>query len=184
MLILPYTDNTFATIYADPPWPEVGGGQIKRGADKHYSLMSIKEIKALSTEIRRVTTLNSHCYLWVTNNYLQDGLDVLETWLYDYKTIITWGKDKIGLGQYYRGQTEHCLFGVRGNIPYRTLPNGLRAQGRTLLIAPRTQHSVKPEQMRGWIEQVSPGPYLELFSRVESPNWTSWGNQIITKRLL
>ncbi len=25
----------YKTIYADPPWPEVGGGKIKRGADRH-----------------------------------------------------------------------------------------------------------------------------------------------------
>ena len=184
MPILPLEKGNFTTIYADPPWPEIGGGVIKRGADKHYNLMSVDEIKLMGTEIKRVTQDNSHCYLWATNNYLHHALHVMESWGYMYKTTITWAKDRIGLGQYFRGQTEHCLFGVRGNIPYRVKPDGLRAQGTTLIIAPRTEHSVKPEKMREYIELVSPGPYLELFSRVESPNWASFGNQIITKRLL
>lgn len=37
----------YHTIYADPPWMERGGGKIKRGADRHYPLMSTKDIMAL-----------------------------------------------------------------------------------------------------------------------------------------
>lgn len=32
------------TIYADLPWYEIGGGKIKRGADRHYSLMKTNDI--------------------------------------------------------------------------------------------------------------------------------------------
>ena len=42
-----FPQGKYKTIYIDPPWPEHGGGKIKRGADRHYALMSIKEIKAL-----------------------------------------------------------------------------------------------------------------------------------------
>ena len=42
-----FPQGQYKTIYIDPPWPERGGGKIKRGADRHYALMSIKEIKAL-----------------------------------------------------------------------------------------------------------------------------------------
>ena len=31
----------FKTIYADPPWTEVGGGQIVRGAQRHYPVMGL-----------------------------------------------------------------------------------------------------------------------------------------------
>ena len=34
----------YKTIYADPAWSEVGGGKIKRGADKHYKTMKTKDI--------------------------------------------------------------------------------------------------------------------------------------------
>lgn len=168
-------DKKYCTIYADPPWMETGGGKIKRGADKHYTLMKTKDIAALP--IGDIAEKNCHLYLWTTNNFLPDALDVMKAWGFTYKTIITWGKDKFGLGQYFRGQTEHCLFGVRGVLPYKTL-NGLRQQGRTLLLAPRTEHSVKPEVMRQMIEKVSYGPYIELFARKVVAGWDAWGNEI------
>jgi len=38
--------------YADPPWPEYGGGKIKRRADRHYPMMKVKDIIALGSEQR------------------------------------------------------------------------------------------------------------------------------------
>lgn len=170
----------YRTIYADPPWNERGGGQIARGAQRHYPLMATEEIRHLEVGGKPVSWLaedNAHCYLWVTNNFLIDGLAVLKGWGFEYKTMITWAKDRIGLGQYFRGQTEHCLFGVRGNLPYRS-QDGKRSQGTTLISAPRTEHSVKPEEMRQMIELVSQGPYLELFARKHVLGWDVWGDEV------
>lgn len=168
----------FKTIYADPPWPEIGGGKIRRGADKHYSLMSVQQIAAMAPQIQKISEENCHLYLWVTNNRLHDGLHILETWGFRYITIITWMKDRKGLGQYYRGKSEHCLFGVKGVLPYRVLENGKRAQGVTAFKAPRTKHSSKPNEMRQMIEIVSWPPRLELFAREKSRGWYVWGNEI------
>jgi N6-adenosine-specific RNA methylase IME4 len=167
----------YKTIYADPPWPEKGGGKIKRGADRHYPLMKIKEIMDLQAFISSIADDNSHLYLWATNNFLKDALIVMETWGYRYVTTITWIKDKTGLGQYYRGITEHCLFGVKGSIPYKII-DGKRCQGKTGFYAPRNEHSKKPEEMRKMIEIVSPGPYIELFARQKTPGWDVWGNEV------
>lgn len=83
-----------------------------------------------------------------------------------------------GLGQYFRGMTEHLLFGVRGQPPYKLLPDGKRAQGTTLISAPRTEHSVKPAEFHALVERVSVGPYLELFARRPTVGWDVWGNEI------
>lgn len=166
----------YKTILADPPWNESGGGKIKRGADRHYPLMKTKDIIALP--VGELAEENAHLYLWVTNGHLPDGLKVMEAWGFKYKTNIAWAKDRIGIGQYYRGQHELCLFGVRGNIPYRMLPSGKRAQGRTLITAPRQAHSAKPEKLRAMIQVVSPGPYVELFARQQAPGWDVWGNEV------
>jgi N6-adenosine-specific RNA methylase IME4 len=175
--------KTFQTIYADPPWFESGGGQIVRGAQRHYPLMKTDAICRLEIRegisVKWLAAENAHLYMWVTNNFLRDGLKVMEAWNFEYKTMITWAKDRIGLGQYFRGQTEHVLFGVRGNLPYRTRESdGKRAQGTTLITAPRGEHSVKPEEMRQMIELVSPGPYVELFARRPAPGWSVWGNEV------
>lgn len=165
----------YKTIYADPPWHEAGGGKIKRGADKHYPLMKTKDIMAIP--VQDIAAGDSHLYLWVTNNHLQDGLKVMEAWGFRYITMVTWLKDRIGLGQYYRGLTEHCLFGVRGRLPYKVIA-GKRQQGVTGFMAPKGKHSEKPAEMRRMIERVSYPPYIELFGRERVPGWDVWGNEV------
>ena len=49
-------NKKYKTIYADPPWPEYEGGKIKRGADRHYNLMTIKEIMSLNIRLGRSPT--------------------------------------------------------------------------------------------------------------------------------
>lgn len=174
--MIPFPDKKYKTIYADPPWAEHGGGKIKRGADRHYPLMKTKDIIALP--VKELAEENAHLYLWVTNNFLEDGLRVMEAWGFDYKTMITWAKDRISLGQYFRGMTEHCLFGVKGNLPYKIL-EGKRQQGRTLIVEPKTIHSRKPDAMRAMIEKVSYPAYIELFARESFKNWDHWGNEML-----
>lgn len=153
-----------------PPWNESGGGKIKRGADKHYPLMKTKDIIAMEPFITSISLPNSHLYLWVTNNFLQDGLNVMKAWGYKYITKITWVKEgKPGLGQYYRGLSEDCLFGRKGMVPYKVV-DGKRQQGVTAFTAPRREHSQKPEFMRQQIEKVSYPPFIEIFARPQEDN--------------
>jgi len=168
----------YKTIYADPPWYERGGGKIKRGADRHYPLMKTAEIMALP--VNELIGDDAHLYLWVTNNFLPDGLQVMAAWGFKYVSLITWLKDgQAGLGQYYRGLTEHCLFGRKGSLPYKVV-DGKRQQGVTGFIAQRGKHSEKPALMRLMIEKVSYPPYVELFARqaVDRPGWDVWGNEV------
>lgn len=207
----------YGTLIADPPWPEVGGGQIKRGADRHYQLMSIPEIVALGSEVQKVMKSDSHLYLWVTNNYLEQGFAVARAWGFPkYITTITWEKERQGLGQYFRGTTEHVLFFRRGQPSYRIREDGKRAQGRTgfktlpegsevlrvytedfatlieRFLAEGTffeerrlgRHSAKPARVHEWAEQVSHGPYLEMFARSSRPGWDSWGNEAPDNNLI
>lgn len=171
----------FRTIYADPPWPMYGGGRIKRGSDKYYHLMGVKNIKRLP--VNRIAETNCHLYLWTTNNYIKEGIEVMEFWGFRYITTITWVKDKIGLGQYFRGLTEHCLFGVRGILPYKII-NGKRAQGETAFFTKKGKHSEKPEEMRQMIELVSYSPRIELFARKKVRGWYCWGDSLTKKDLI
>lgn len=168
----------YKTVYLDPPYYEKGGGVIKRGADRHYPLMKTKDIiTLLQKDIVPLIDENAHCYCWVTNNFLKDGIQVLESMGFRYVTIITWAKDRIGLGKYFRGQTEHILFGVKGKVPYKII-EGIQAQGKTLVSAPRTEHSKKPHVFYELIEKVSYGPFLEVFARNTREGWTSYGNEV------
>jgi N6-adenosine-specific RNA methylase IME4 len=173
-------ETKYKTLYADPPWNESGGGVIKRGADKHYPLMKTKDIIEMAPFVKSISDENSHLYLWVTNNFLPDGLQVMDAWGFRYITCITWMKDKIGLGQYFRGITEHCLFGVKGVLPYKMSDTNGRLQGSTGFYAPKGEHSEKPYNMRRMIELVSYEPRIELFARERFDGWTAWGNELPT----
>jgi len=175
MTHLPFPDKKYKTIYADPPWMEQGGGKIKRGADKHYKLM--KTINICKLPVSDIVENNCHLYLWITNNFLADGLKVIEAWGFRYITCITWIKDRQGLGQYFRGITEHCLFAIKGNLPYKII-DGKRKQGKTGFYANKKAHSKKPNEMRKMIETVSYTPMIELFAREKVDGWDAWGNEI------
>lgn len=156
---------------------ERGGGKIKRGADNHYSLMKTKQIMELP--VKQIADENGcHLYLWTTNNFLPDAIKVIDAWGFEYITTVTWMKDRIGLGQYYRGLTEHCLFATtKQRLPYKVL-DGKRQQGVTGFCEPKGTHSTKPQKMRKMIESVSLDPRIELFARQEFPGWDCWGNEI------
>ena len=171
-------NRKYQIIYADPPWFERGAGKIKRGADKHYPIM--KTIDICNLPVYKLADDNCHLYLWVTNTHLADGLKVMESWGFNYKTMITWTKDRFGLGQYFRGLTEHCLFGVKGMIPYKVI-GGKRQQGTTGFYAKRTVHSKKPVEMRELIEKVSDRDgfnKIELFARSLVEGWDVWGDEV------
>ena len=119
----------FSTIVIDPPWLERGGGKIKRGADKHYNLLDTPGIvkTIIQSPIWNDVDDNAHMYLWVTNSFLPQGLEVMKSLGFRYITNIAWVKNQIGLGQYFRGKHELCLFGTRGRgvVPRtdaRTIP--------------------------------------------------------------
>lgn len=170
----------FQTILADPPWLEQGGGKSKRGADKHYSLLKTKQIPKVMMEEcpywDQIAEI-AHLYLWVTNNFLKDGLWVMEQLGFRYVTNLVWTKPSFGLGQYRRGQHEILLFGVKGRgIALRQSRKASSWIGQKEIKS--SQHSKKPLETYETIEEGSPGPYLELFARSERENWQSWGNEI------
>ena len=158
----------YQTILADPPWDiqQTGG----RGASNHYPVMTLDAIKRLG--VRDVVAENAHIWLWVTNASILAGHEVMKSWGFTYKSCLTWIKPYFRLGVYLRNQTEHVLFGTRGNAPIQ-----FRSQG-TWFYAPVQDHSHKPEEQYAIIERCSPGPYLELFARRRRPGWHAWGNEV------
>lgn len=167
----------FQTVVLDPPWLERGGGKIKRGADRHYPLLKTDQLPDVIRGCPHWGSVgeSAHMYMWVTNNFLVDGLWLMHEIGFTYKTNVVWVKQRIGLGQYFRGKHELCLFGVRGNA------YSVRTDDKTIgsvIHADRGQHSKKPDEFLDIVEKRSKGPYLEVFARRTRENWTSWGNEL------
>lgn len=144
-------------------------------------MKTIDIIQLMKTELNgNINEDGCHLYLWVTNNFLQDGFKVIEALGFKYITMITWMKERQGLGQYYRGLTEHCLFARKGMLPYKIV-DGKRQQGLTGFIERKTEHSKKPEKMYEMIEKVSYEPYFEMFARNKRDGWEVMGNEVSEK---
>lgn len=180
-MLFPDSGHKFACIAADPAWPEHGGGQIKRGADKHYPLMSVQDIARLP--VRGVVADSAHLWLWVTDTYLCDGsgFAVAKAWGFRPVADFPWvkmanGQLQKGLGQYSRKCHEHLLLCVRGDA----MVPGPADRPDSVLIAPRQEHSVKPKcAYTDIIERVSQaGPRLELFAREKRAGWIVLGNEV------
>ncbi len=161
----------FATILIDPPWDWGDEGDVNQmgRAKPDYSTMGIDELLALP--VGELADVDCHIYLWITNRSLPKGFALLEQWGFRYVTCLTWAKPHFGMGNYFRGQTEHILFGVKGSQPLRRHDVG------TVFYADRgpNGHSSKPPAIYELIESCSPGPCLEMFSRCERDGWSAWG---------
>lgn len=178
----------YGAILADPPWAyQVWSAKgTGRSAEQHYDTMSATEIAAMN--IADMAADDCVLFLWATWPCLKQALDLTESWGFTYKTCaFDWMKAsntqpdffqeevpaQIGLGHWTRSNTEPCLLATRGK------PKRLNADVRQGIIAPRREHSRKPDGIHERIERLVAGPYLELFARQSTrPGWTFWGNQI------
>src|SRR5262249_52433691 len=127
----------FRTIVIDPPWPYDDRVNAKnRGAANHYPLMSLHDLSLLP--VREVAEDDAHLYLWTTNAFVASAFMLVKMWGFEQKTMLTWVKPQIGMGHYFRNNTEHVVFAVRGKLAgkSRSLPTAFRAN--------RRQHSEKP----------------------------------------
>jgi N6-adenosine-specific RNA methylase IME4 len=168
----------YSAILADPPWnfavrSAKGDG---RSAKNHYGTMSLADIKALP--VADLAAPDCALLLWATDPMLPQALDVMKAWGFTYKTVgFYWTKTNkdgspfVGCGYWTRANPEQCLLGVRG------APKRINRDVRRLIIAPRRQHSRKPDETRAHVERLVPGPYCELFARESAANWSAWGNQ-------
>jgi N6-adenosine-specific RNA methylase IME4 len=166
----------YSTLVVDPPWQykeRAGITKAKRllpAAATRYSVMGFDELAALP--VVDLAADAAHLYLWTTNPMLPTAVDLIAAWGFRYVTLITWRKlGTLGMGYYFRGDTEHVLFGVRGSLP---IPPERRQ--RNWFEAKKTGHSRKPAAFWDLVRACSPGPYADLFSREPQLGVDSWGH--------
>ena len=193
----------FRCVLADPPWSfgtwsEKGlgrspGGQSRAAQrqnkpENHYQTMSATQICALP--VSEVAADDCALFLWAVDPLLPLAFEVGSAWGFTFKTVaFYWAKERrvtsrrgrdtdvpdhqrfpMGTGYWTRANPETCLLFTRGS------PKRLSASVRKLLIAPRREHSRKPDEQYDRIETLCAGPRLEMFARTERPGWTPWGN--------
>ena len=163
----PLPQGPFRVIVLDPAWEYHKDAWRFSRAASYYPTMPVDEIRKLN--IPALADQDCILWLWTTNLHMADALDLVRHWGFRQKTILTWVKDRMGVGEWLRGQTEHCILAVRGR-PVKTLTNQT-----TILHAPRGRHSEKPEEFFRLVESLCPGSKLELFARKKREGWVTHG---------
>ena len=164
-------------------------GNIQATANAQYNTMEQKDIEALP--ISKLAEDNCILFLWATFPKIQEALDTIKAWGFEYKTVgFTWvktnlkdGKPFFGVGWYTRSNAEVCLIGVKGKAP--KVSNSISS----IIIEPRRRHSQKPNIIREKIvEFCGDIPRIELFARRDNQlnlkgkttfdGWDVWGNEV------
>jgi N6-adenosine-specific RNA methylase IME4 len=162
----------YRVIVADPAWPyEIRRQDPSHRANTPYPQMSIAQICAVN--VAAIAAPDSILWLWTTNYHMRHAFAVLDAWGFEHRTILTWAKDKMGTGDWLRGQTEHVLMAGRGS-PTIALTNET-----TLLHAAARGHSAKPSEFYDLVERLCPAPrYADLFSRYKhNDKWDCHGDE-------
>lgn len=154
----------------DGPWQD-----NNRRRPISYRTLSVAEIAALP--VRDLAASDGcHLYLWTTNRYLPEAFGILTGWGFRYSQTLVWAKTPMGLGPggTFAQNAEFCLFGRRGSLKH------CQRLDSVWFNWPRQgmgTHSKKPEHFIDMVESVSPGPYVELFSRRHRMGWDVWGDE-------
>jgi len=189
--MIPFPDKKYQIIYADPPWSyndtQKSGGTAYFGASVRYNTMNNKDITKLS--IDKLADRNCVLFMWATSPLLPEAIETIKSWGFKYKTIaFCWSKTTenalvSNMGRWTMGNIELCLLATKGH-PKRIVKNI-----KQLVIANRTSHSKKPDEVRKRIvELMGDLPRIELFARGSKEKdmlgynkfkgWDVWGNEV------
>lgn len=171
---LPSIAGGYGAVLADPPWSfrSYGGRDLAptQGAQP-YSVMSLDDIKALP--VGDVAAKDCLLFMWTVSHLQAEAIDVARAWGFKPVSVaFVWDKGRMGMGYWTRQEVEICHLFKRGK------PRRISKGVRSVIRAPRREHSRKPDQQYGRIEALVAGPYLEMFARQAQPGWTAWGNEV------
>ena len=137
--------------------------------------------KICALPVRELAAPDCTLFLWVTFPVLNEVFDVIQAWGFTYKTVaFCWVKQNpkssgwfFGMGNWTRANAEICLLATKGS------PKRKAADVPQLIVAPREEHSKKPDETRNRIVRLMGDlPRVELFARQAPPGWDVWGNEV------
>lgn len=185
-------NKKYQIIYADPPWSYKVWSEDKKVAQgtakHHYPTMKIEDICALP--IGDLADKDCKLFLWATPPCLQEALQVMKSWGFEYKTIaFCWiktnpksGTPFFGIGHWTASNCELVLVGLRKG-------GQLNRQSKSIsqvVLSPIQEHSRKPDIIRDNIVKLCGDiPRIELFARKREnlfgsnlDGWDVWGNEV------
>ena len=141
--------------------------------------MNIDDIRSLP--VGEIADDDCVLFLWITFPCLKEGISVMESWGFTYKTCgFNWVKRNkkkdtyfMGLGFWTRSNSEVCLIGTKGH------PKRVSKAVPQVCDARVMEHSRKPSEVRERIvELCGDVPRIELFAREAVKGWDCFGDEI------
>lgn len=172
-------ESKYRVIYADPPWHYGNSGVITESdnygrAARHYPSMTIPELCALGSQLRKITDSDAVLFMWVTSPLLEDAFEVISAWGFQYKTSFVWDKIKHNFGHYNSVRHELLLVCTKGSCT----PDVKTLHDSVVSLERSDKHSEKPEEFRRMIDGLYTwGKRIELFARTRADGWEAWGNE-------
>lgn len=171
----------YGMIMADPPWhfTTYSATGAEKSPQAQYRTMTMTQIARLPVE--SLAAPDCLLWLWATGPILPQAIDILAGWGFAFVTMGWWAKSRIpdpqdgadlqlGTGYWLRNTGEPFLIGKRG------APRLTARDIRSTIVAPRREHSRKPDAAFAAAERMAPGVRrIELFSRQSRPGWDVWG---------
>lgn len=159
--------DLYDVIVIDPPW-KYGREYDPEGSRvaSPYPEMSFDELCNIEIPAKD----NCVMWLWTTHQFIWEARELLRVWNFEYKAILIWDKEQMGMGHWLRMQCEFCLLGIKGNPLWdiRDL--------RDIIRSKRREHSRKPPEFYDLIENNFTGKYTDYFSREKFSNkWDCYG---------
>lgn len=159
--------NLYDVIVIDPPW-EYGREYDPEGSRvaSPYPEMSFDELCNIEIPAKD----NCVIWLWTTHQFIWEARELLRMWGFEYKAILTWDKEQMGMGHWLRMQCEFCLLGIKGN------PLWDIKDLRDIIRSKRREHSRKPPEFYEMIQKNFTGKFTDYFSREKfSDKWDCYG---------
>ncbi len=165
---LPAVDRKFHVVVIDPPWPYgTKYDPSTRRAANPYPEMPLEDIAAIEIPAQDDCVL----WLWTTHKFMRHSFDLLDGWRFRDVAILTWVKDRMGLGSWLRSQSEFCIMAVKGK-PIINLTNQT-----TVISGPLREHSRKPDEFYEMVDELCTGAKIDYFSREFRDGWYQYGNE-------
>lgn len=162
-------DGLFDVIAIDPPWNygtqyDAGGRRV----GNPYPEMTQSELLNMKVP----SADNAIMFLWTTQRFIWDAKELLSAWGFEYRNVIVWDKQSIGMGDLFRMQCEFCLVGIKGKP---TIDNN--HAHRDIIQEQRREHSRKPDAFYKMVDELCVGRKLDFFSRQQRDGWVTFGNE-------
>ena len=147
-----------------------------RTPQRYYRCPPFAELASLP--VASVAAPNAFLLLWMPLRSVDLVKPLMQAWGFRFSgSGFVWIKTNkdgsffMGAGYSTRKNAEICWLGRRGSPPRKS------KAVRELIIAPRRQHSRKPDEIYARIEALCDGPFAELFARQQWPGWLCAGDE-------